>query len=144
MLSAIAILLIIIFLFLSGLHIYWGLGGKWGSAAVLPTKDDNEKIMMPGIIPTFTVASCLLFFGFIVLLDTMKTAVKLPLWLENLRHYGLWAIAVIFILRAVGEFNYLGFFKKHRNSKFGKNDSRIYSPLCMTIGILTGILAWHV
>jgi hypothetical protein len=60
----------------------------------------------------------------------------LPVWLDILRKYGIWAIIVIFLVRAIGDFRYVGFFKKYRNTKFGKNDTKYYSPLCLLIGIL--------
>ncbi|MEM6843120.1 MAG: DUF3995 domain-containing protein [Bacteroidota bacterium] len=46
---------------------------------------------------------------------------------------------VIFILRALGEFNYVGFFKRVKNTEFARADSRIFSPLCLGIGVI-GIL----
>ena len=55
--------------------------------------------------------------------------------------YGLWIIASVFILRAIGEFNYVGFLKKIKHTKFGQNDTKLYSPLCLTIGILIIIIA---
>jgi hypothetical protein len=133
-----AIILIAIFLFLSGLHFYWGFGGKWGSRDVIPTKDDNQPVAMPGVIPTFIVAFGLLVFGFVVLVNTVE--LKIPFLPNFLYTSGLWIIAGIFILRAIGEFNYIGFFKKHKNSKFGQKDTKIYSPLCLLIGVLAIIL----
>ncbi|WP_281635816.1 DUF3995 domain-containing protein [Flavobacterium marginilacus] len=43
-------------------------------------------------------------------------------------------------MRAIGDFNYVGFFKKIKLAKFGKNDTKYFSPLCLIIGILTLIL----
>ncbi|VTP99572.1 MULTISPECIES: DUF3995 domain-containing protein [Sphingobacterium] len=129
-----SILLILIFLFLTAIHVYWGFGGRWGSSAVFPTKDDSIKPVMPGPIPTFTVALGLFVFGLIVFLNLID--LDLPPWLDILRKYGIWAIIVIFLVRAIGDFRYVGFFKKYRNTKFGKNDTKYYSPLCMLIGIL--------
>ena len=140
MTTTIATILISIFLFLSGIHFYWGFGGQWGNEAVIPTKDDNVKVMMPGIVPTFIVALGLLCFGLVVLMNSVELDFKLPLWLDIVHKYGLWVIASIFILRAIGEFNYVGFFKKIKHTKFGKNDTKYYSPLCLTIGILTIIM----
>lgn len=140
MTTIIVIILITIFLFLSGLHIYWGFGGKWGNGAVIPTKNDNIKVMMPGIVPTFIVALGLLGFGLVVSMNVVELDFKLPVWLDVVNKYGLWLIASIFILRAIGEFNYVGFFKKYKQTKFGQNDTKYYSPLCLTIGILTLIL----
>lgn len=82
MITAIALFLILIFLFLSALHIYWAFGGQWGNSAVLPTRDDNIKVMI----------------------------------------------------------NYIGFFKKIKNTRFGRNDTKYYSPLCLLIGLLAIVL----
>ena len=49
---------------------------------------------------------------------------------------GLWIIAGIFILRAIGDFRYVGFFKSVKQSAFARADSRYYSPLCLLIGVL--------
>lgn len=129
----IASTLLLIFLFLSGIHFYWAFGGKWGASAAIPTKDDAQAVMNPGIAATLIVALGLLAFGLLPLIITGMVHVPIPLWLSN---SGLWIITGIFTLRAIGEFNYVGFFKKHKHTKFGKNDSNIYSPLCLLIGIL--------
>ena len=129
-----AIILFLIFLFLSSIHFYWGLGGRWGSEAVIPVKDNNVKVMMPGPLPTFMVALGLLGFGFFILIKSGVINLSSPLWVEK---SGLWVIAGIFILRAIGEFKYVGFFKKIKQTKFGQNDTKYYSPLCLLIGILT-------
>jgi len=140
MTTIIAVLLITSFLFLSGLHIYWACGGQWGSGAVIPTKDDNVKAMMPGVVPTLIVAIGLFGFGFVVFLNMVEFDFKISFWLYLVSKYGLWVIASIFILRAIGEFNYVGFFKKHKKTKFGQNDTKYYSPFCLIIGILALIL----
>jgi len=138
MTTIIAIILFLIFLFISSIHIYWAFGGNWGSDAVLPTKDDNNtKVLNPSILPTLIVALGLLGFGLLILIISGLIAFVIPQWLSK---YGLWIIASIFTLRAIGDFKYVGFFKKIKLTKFGKNDTKYYSPLCLTIGILTLIL----
>jgi len=129
-----AIILFLIFLFLSSIHFYWGLGGRWGSEAVIPVKDNTVKVKMPGPLPTFIIAFGLLGFGLFILIKSGLINLNLPLWLEK---SGLWIIAGIFILRAIGEFKYVGFFKKIKQTKFGQNDTKYYSPLCLLIGTLT-------
>lgn len=137
MTTALALTLILIFLFISGLHIYWAFGGQWGNSAVLPTRHDNAKVIMPGIIPTLTVAFGLLCLAAIVFLNAFDVQ---PAGLAFLHKYGMGAIAAIFFLRAVGDFNYIGFFKKIRNTRFARNDTKYYSPLCLMIGILAILL----
>lgn len=136
--TAVAIILIIIFLVLSGIHYYWLLGGKWGTDAVIPTKDDEVKAIMPGFVPTIMVATGFLGFGGIVLSSVMDF--DLPEWLNPANKYGLWLIVGIFGSRAVGEFNYVGFFKKIKHTKFAVNDTKYYSPLSLAISILALIL----
>ena len=135
--TAIAILLFLVFLFLSLLHFYWGFGGKWGTKGVFPTKDDSVPTRNPGAIPTFVVALGLLGFGFFVLAKYEVINVSLPAWLEK---FGPWIIAGIFIVRAIGDFKYVGFFKKYKRTKFGQYDTKYYSPLSLAIGILLLIL----
>jgi glucan phosphoethanolaminetransferase (alkaline phosphatase superfamily) len=138
MTTIIATILFLIFLFISAIHFYWAFGGKWGSDSVLPTKDDNHtKVLNPSIIPTLIVAFGLLGFGLFILVMSGLISFKTP---QGLNNYGLWIIASIFTLRAIGDFNYVGFFKKIKETKFGKNDTKYFSPLCLTIGILTIIL----
>ncbi len=137
MIYILAILVFLVFLFLSSIHVYWGFGGRWGSQAVFPTKDDATPPVNPGPIPTFIVAFGLLGFGLFVLVKSGLIAFALPLWLDT---YGLWIIAGIFLLRAVGEFTYVGFFKKYTQTKFAKNDTKYYSPLCALLGLSIIIL----
>lgn len=133
----IAVVLFLIFALLSIIHFYWGFGGKWGSQAVVPTKDDTKPLFVPGTISTFIVGIGLLCFAFFYLIKYRLIEIILPAWLDK---YGFWIIISIFTLRAIGEFNYVGFFKKHTSSKFAINDTKYYSPLCLVIVILTLVL----
>lgn len=137
MLSVISILLFLVFLFLSGIHFYWALGGRWGSAAVYPTIDDAIKPQMPGVVPTLIVAVGFLFMGLFILLKAEFIAVSIPLWISS---YGLWILAAIFTIRAIGDFKYAGFFKKIKHTEFGKYDTKYYSPLCVLLVVLILIL----
>jgi glucan phosphoethanolaminetransferase (alkaline phosphatase superfamily) len=127
------------FLFLSAIHVYWAFGGRWGSDSVFPTKDDHTAAIMPGKLPTIIVALGLLLIGIFYLVKCDVISLDLPKWIDT---YGLWAIAMIFTVRAIGDFNYVGFFKKIKHTKFGINDTKYYSPLCFTIGSLSLILIY--
>ena len=54
-------------------------------------------------------------------------------WLLSIR---LWFIPFIFIIRAIGDFRYLGFFKEVKSTEFGTMDTWLYSPLCLMISVL--------
>ncbi|WP_414652540.1 DUF3995 domain-containing protein [Gelidibacter sp.] len=75
-------------------------------------------------------------FGIFYLLRAGLFDHNLPEWVMVL---GSWVIPIIFILRAIREFKYVGFFNSVKNTYFGKLDSRFFSPLCLMIGVL-GIL----
>lgn len=141
MTTIIAILLFLIFLFLSGIHFYWGFGGKWAYGAVIPTTSDNVKVMHPSVFSTFVVALGLLAFGLIALMNGVTLSIEFPSWSKVIFDYGLWVVAGIFALRAIGDFNYVGFFKKNRQTNFAQNDTKYYSPLCLIIVILVMLLA---
>ena len=136
--TLIGLLLFFTFSFLSVIHFYWGLGGKWGANAAIPTKANKEKVMNPKLFECFVVAFGLLGFGLFILVKTKILSFYLPNWLMK---YGLWILSTIFILRAIGEFKYVGFFKKIRSTQFGQLDTKYYSPLCLAIGLLVMALA---
>jgi hypothetical protein len=50
-------------------------------------------------------------------------------------------VALAFGLRAVGDFRFVGFFKRVRGSVFARRDTWLYSPLCVLIGVLAASLA---
>lgn len=134
---AISILLFLIFLFLSSIHVYWGFGGKWGKDAAIPAKENNSKVISPGPLPTFIVALGLLAFGVFILIKSKFLNVPISHLIEK---PGLWFIAILFLLRAIGEFKYVGIFKKIRHTEFAQNDTKYYTPLCLVIAILTIVL----
>jgi lipopolysaccharide/colanic/teichoic acid biosynthesis glycosyltransferase len=45
------------------------------------------------------------------------------------------------IARAVGEFKYVGFFKRVRDSKFATLDTFVYSPLCLLLAAGVALVA---
>ena len=137
-LPVIGLLLSLVFITLAVIHFYWGLGGKSGVDASVPTNERNEKLMSPKMPESLIVAFGLLFFAFVISVKSTLINTRLPGWLMD---YGTWIIAAIFLLRALGDFRYVGFFKKVRSTKFGKSDSMYYSPLCLIIGILSMVLA---
>lgn len=117
---------------LSGLHFYWALGGRWGFAQALPTNESGKRVLNPKMIDCLIVGVALFSFAIVHLIVADIVLVKLPVWIS---HYALWVIGSIFFLRAIGEFKYIGFFKRIKSTPFGRNDSRYYSPLCLLIGI---------
>ncbi|MBD2756198.1 DUF3995 domain-containing protein [Spirosoma validum] len=129
----------IILLSISGIHFYWGLGGHWGLQAALPERN-GTKAFQPGRFATFNVA--IIFAG--MALFYLARIGRFPIadsWMPDwLNHYGLWLLTGIFLLRAVGDFYYVGFFKRIRTSRFAELDTKFYSPLCLLLSFNTLLL----
>ncbi len=136
MTTVIGAMLLLVFLLLAGLHIYWALGGRWGEAAVVPTKADGAQVFSPGRAPTLLVAGGLLGCALSVFLYATKLSIRPEYHLAVVCTYALRLVAGLFIVRAIGDFRYVGFFKKHRHTRFAQNDTAYYSPLCLVVGIL--------
>lgn len=123
---------------LSALHFYWAFGGRWCWESALPTKSDGRFLFKPGLGSTLVVAFGLLAFAVII----SGNYGLLGHWIERKYiHLGIWFIAAIFLVRAVGDFRYIGFTKKFKGSKFAVNDTKIYSPLCLGIALLSFFIA---
>lgn len=128
-----SILLTLTFTLLGILHFYWAFGGKSGFDSSLPTNDDGERVLNPSKFDTIIVGLGLILFSIFYLLKSGVFVNDLPVWVFM---YGSWIIPSIFFLRAVGEFKYVGFFKRVKGTKFAKMDTKVYSPLCLFIGTI--------
>ncbi len=133
-------ILMLIFITLSGIHIYWALGGKWGADEAIPSIKGDKKVFEPGPIATLIVAFGLLCFAAIVYFNAFDSGVKSNWFFNIIQTKGLWLIVIMFLLRAIGEFKYVGFFKKVKDTSFGKADTQIFTPLCLGISVISFVL----
>ncbi len=131
--TLVSTVLFLIFMALGGIHLYWFGGGTKWAEKVIPSKDGIGDAKSIPKFATLLVALILLSFGLLYLLRITRLDFNLPIFIVK---YAYWFIPAIFILRAVGEFKYVGFFKKIKHTEFAQADSRIFSPLCFIIGIL--------
>lgn len=128
-----------IFVFLSAIHFYWAFGGRWGMGKAVPVNAAGEPMLKPGAVGTFIVALGLLFFALVLTANTGA--------FDNLinRRIVIWAtrgIAVIFALRAIGDFKYVGLFRKVKQTPFGRRDTLLFTPLCLVLCMLCLLAAW--
>ncbi|RAI90012.1 DUF3995 domain-containing protein [Algoriphagus yeomjeoni] len=133
----VAILLIVIFSVLALIHFYWAIGGQWGFESVLPTNEQGQQMLSPKTLDSIIVGSGLTLFAAFYWLTFISVNRKLPFWV---RIIGLWVIPLIFGLRALGDFKYIGFFKQIKSTEFAKSDTWFFSPLCLIIAILGFVL----
>lgn len=133
--SFLSVFVFLVFIALAVIHLYWLAGGKWGLNVAFPTKESGEKLMnfdnnLQTKLPTLVVAVGLIAFGLV--------ALELGHWLTLLGNWTTtvgYTIAGIFAFRALGDFNYLGLFKKVKSTPFAQKDSSLYVPLCLFLSI---------
>lgn len=140
MIFILSLILVFTFGVLSVFHFYWFFGGKWALDKVIPSRNDNLKNLQIPKIATLMVALILIAFAVLYLNKTNLLELNVPIWI---RKFGYWIIPIMFIIRAIGEFKYVGLFKKIKTTEFANADTKIFTPLCLTIGffgILTNLL----
>jgi Protein of unknown function (DUF3995) len=124
-----------IFAVLSLIHFYWAVGGTTSGFAI--PSDNGKPLFSPSPLTTFLVALALFFAMFAVLGRLGFWGNVLPGWVF---YWGIWVISLLFFLRAIGEFRYVGFFKRIVNTEFARWDTYLFSPLCLFIAIVTFLI----
>lgn len=127
----------VIFIFLSMLHFYWTLGGKLWYDDVLPTTSNGRHKLNPSTTAGLVIAFGLLFLALIALGNQglFDRYVKRIYF-----RYGTLIIAIIFLLRTIGDFKFIGLFKTVKWTRFGINDTQFFSPLCLFISLLSVLI----
>ncbi len=126
-------ILFLILLALSAIHFYWAFGGSQGFNNALPETEEGVKVLNPTFTDSFIVGFGLLIFSVAYLLYKKTFKAKV---LTILKVILFWLIPSIFLLRAIGDFYFVGFFKKIENTNFAHFDNYFYSPLCFIISLL--------
>ena len=139
MLAPIAWIVALVYFSLASIHVYWALGGRRGVADAIPERD-GRLVFQPGPFGTAVVAVLLLVSSALVL--DRGGAVGTHFAPPALRLWGAWGIAAALSARAIGDFRYVGFFKRLRGTRFADLDTRLYSPLALALGLGTAIVAW--
>jgi len=114
-----------IFAFLALLHFYWAVRGVSGNSAAIP-QVNGVPAFKPSKAATAAVGVVLLGTSAIVLMDVRLLIA---------------GAAAVLVLRAIGDFRLVGFFKRPNVSRFARMDTRYYSPLCLALGAALAVLA---
>lgn len=122
-----------VLVFLGLTHVYWAAGGTAGKQAALPSVG-GTPVFKPSTIGTALIAVILLGMAAWVAAASGILAAPVP---HGVLRVGAFLLAAIFALRAVGDFRYVGFFKRVRGSVFAQRDTWVYSPLCV---VLAGLI----
>jgi hypothetical protein len=124
-------LLIGIFGIQAALHFYWAAGGRAGLDMVIPRDESGEPLFEPP-------PSLCGFMGLIYVASAGVVAVPFD---PGVRSILLKGMATACVIRALGDFHYIGLLKRFRNSLFALWDTRVFSPLCL---IIAGLLIFGV
>ena len=119
------------------LHFYWAFGGLYGIHSAAPQLEGKQDFV-PSRMIIFTVA-CLI--SSLAVLAVLLQMLSFP-FKEWLVYIG-YLVSFVFIARAIGDFRYVGFFKKVYNSRFAKKDTVYFSPLCLLLGLAFAALSMH-
>ena len=131
MIEVTGIATIAIFVGLGALHTYWSLGGKVGIKGAIP-EIDGDAAFAPPMWATAAVALGLFSCAWLVaaLLEFLPSPVG-----SAILRPSAFLLATVFALRAIGDFNLLGFTKQQRGSRFARLDTLLYSPLCLVLAV---------
>jgi hypothetical protein len=120
-----------VFGLLAALHVFWAFGGTWGSGAAIAEIDGRPRFV-PSRGATLAVAAALAGAGVVVLARAELILAPVP---RGTLQCAVAVLAIVFLLRSIGDFRLMGFFKSVRGPRFAVRDTWVYSPLCLLIGL---------
>ncbi len=135
----VAISLGTVFALLSAFHIVGAFGVL--DLPILPTMPDRPPDLPSPQAPSFawlTVAVALALAALVVFARADLILTSIPTRLSTL---GCLVVGAIFALRAIGEFEALGFFRSIKETDFAFWDMWLYTPLSLVLGLSTLWLA---
>jgi hypothetical protein len=128
---ALASVLCLVFVTLAIWHFRMALRPAPGASGAVPSVA-GKPLFVPSPRATALVGVVLLLFACLVGATAGLVEIGIPVrvlsWLCD-------ALALGLLARAIGEFKYLGFFKRVRDSKFARLDTLLYSPLCLLLAV---------
>lgn len=114
-------------------HVYWAVAGVGGGSVAIP-EVAGRPAFTPSRVATFGVAAALGVAVALVLARGGHLSLPVP---PRLVQAGTTVVGILFVLRAVGDFRLIGFFKRVRGSRFARWDTCLFSPLSLAIGLGT-------
>lgn len=136
--TVVAALTCAVFAILSLWHAYWACGGQLAHGAALPRKD-GKPLFQPSAGGTLAVALILMAFAGLAAANGGLLGLDAPpAWLR----WAGSAVALALLGRAIGDFRYVGFFKRLGEDPFARLDTRVYSPLCLLLAAGMLSAAW--
>jgi len=138
MITVVAIVVCAIFTILGAWHFYMAFAGHSGESAAVPSRD-GKPTFTPSAGSTIAVGTVLILFAVLVAGTSGMLSLGLPIRLLSGVSY---ALALGLLARAVGDLNYVGFFKRIRGTPFARMDTMLYSPLCLLLSAGVATVAY--
>lgn len=139
MISSLAVVLCTVFVMLALWHVYMAFAKSSGESSAVPTVD-GKPLFVPSKKSTLAVAFVLFLFALLIAATAGMVSLGVP---KNLLTWACYALALGLLARAIGDFKYVGFFKKVRESRFAWMDTLVYSPLCLLLSAGVAAVAYH-
>ena len=137
--SVVALIVSAVFVLLALWHFRMALLPGSGTSGAVPTVE-GKPLFVPSRKATVAVGVALLAFAGLVAATSGAIAVALP---QVVLRWLSFALAAGLLARAVGEFKYVGLFKRVRGSRFATLDTFVYSPLCLLLSMGVALVAMH-
>ena len=135
--TALASVVSFVFVLLAVWHFRMALLPARGASGAVPSVS-GKPLFVPSAGATVAVGVVLLLFACLV----AATAGLVELGISGrVLSWLCYALALGLLARAIGEFKYVGFFKRVRGSRFAKLDTRLYSPLCLMLAVSVTVIA---
>ena len=129
--NALPIVLCLVFIVLAAMHFYWALGGNAFKGAAVPTIS-GKMAFNPGPLATAGVGVAMLACAALIAAASGLLGIVLP---HQFLSWLCYALSLLLLARAIGDFRLVGFFKTVRNSRFARLDSVVYSPLSLALSL---------
>jgi hypothetical protein len=135
--NVIAVALCLAFLAIAAWHLYMAFVPPKGPGGAVPSVE-GKPLFVPSRGATLGIAFMLACFAALVAATAGLISVPVRpvvlVWLS-------FALALGLAARALGEFRYVGFFKRVRKSRFASLDTWFYSPLCLLLAVGVAFVA---
>ena len=135
--SIVAFVVCAVFIVLALWHFGMALVPSSGTMRAVPS-DKGKPPFVPSRRATIGVGLVLLLFAALVAATSGAVDVGLP---PAALRWPSFALAAGLFARAVGEFKYVGLFKRVRDSRFATLDTFVYSPICLLLAVGVGLVA---
>jgi hypothetical protein len=129
--------LVTVFAGLSALHVFWAAGGRTGGVVAIP-RQGGDALFRPSPLGTLAVALALAAAAASVAAAAGWFGAAAP---RRAGRAFTYVLSVLFLLRAVGDFRYVGFFKSLGGEPFRSWDTWLFSPLCAAIAVAAFLVA---